>query len=242
MEGHEELACKLGPPVEHGAHHAHVVDASLALGGFLEHGEGLESSLKSEGSGLDHEEGGRAREERVGAEDPVRARGTVHDHPAVAVDQRPQSTREPLLGMKQALALPLELTEAAVGAGISTVLFLGTLALTRVRTRERTALRPGALLIVVLTGAALIFGTLDMPHYGDPNAPAHRHPRMNFVERTENDIDVDNVVTAVLGSYRGYDTLGETVVIFTAGVAVPLLLRRRSELRVEQESEAESAS
>jgi multicomponent Na+:H+ antiporter subunit B len=34
------------------------------------------------------------------------------------------------------------------------------------------------------------------------------------------------VVTAVLASYRGYDTLGETTVIFTAGVGVILLLRR----------------
>jgi len=34
------------------------------------------------------------------------------------------------------------------------------------------------------------------------------------------------VVTAVLASYRGYDTLGETTVIFTAGIGVLLLLRR----------------
>ena len=29
-----------------------------------------------------------------------------------------------------------------------------------------------------------------------------------------------NVVTAVLASYRGYDTLGETTVVFTAGAGV----------------------
>ncbi|MEO9971718.1 MAG: cation:proton antiporter, partial [Hyphomonadaceae bacterium] len=33
-----------------------------------------------------------------------------------------------------------------------------------------------------------------------------------------------NVVTAVLASYRGFDTLGETGVIFAAGIAVVLLL------------------
>jgi len=37
---------------------------------------------------------------------------------------------------------------------------------------------------------------------------------------------VPNVVTAVLASYRGYDTLGETTVIFTAGAGVIALLRR----------------
>ena len=38
---------------------------------------------------------------------------------------------------------------------------------------------------------------------------------------------VPNVVTAVLASYRGYDTLGETTVVFTAGAGVIVLLRRR---------------
>jgi multicomponent Na+:H+ antiporter subunit B len=38
---------------------------------------------------------------------------------------------------------------------------------------------------------------------------------------------VPNVVTAVVASYRGYDTLGETTVILTAGVGVMLLLGRR---------------
>jgi len=31
----------------------------------------------------------------------------------------------------------------------------------------------------------------------------------------------------VLASYRGYDTLGETTVVFTAGVGVIALLRRQ---------------
>jgi multicomponent Na+:H+ antiporter subunit B len=38
---------------------------------------------------------------------------------------------------------------------------------------------------------------------------------------------VPNVVTSVLASYRGYDTLGETTVVFTAGAGVIALLRRR---------------
>ena len=88
-------------------------------------------------------------------------------------------------------------TEASVGAGISTILALATLA----------------------------YGTLDMPHFGDPEAPASNYPHPSYVERTEHDIHVPNVVTAVLASYRGYDTLGETVVIFTAGIAVLVLLR-----------------
>ena len=116
-------------------------------------------------------------------------------------------------------------TEASVGAGISTILALATLALTT-RKAKVPVRRPALpLLIVVVTGAALVYGTLDMPHFGDPEAPASNYPHPSYVERTEHDIHVPNVVTAVLASYRGYDTLGETVVIFTAGIAVLVLLR-----------------
>jgi len=117
-------------------------------------------------------------------------------------------------------------TEASVGAGISTVLFLATLALTtpeEAPSRRRPWLPLAA---VVLTGAALVYATFDMPRYGDPGAPIHRHVAPRYLQESEEEIGVPNVVTSVLASYRGYDTLGETTVIFTAGVAVLLLLRR----------------
>ena len=116
-------------------------------------------------------------------------------------------------------------TEATVGAGISTILMLGALALTTTRAKPatRSAVLPFA--VVLLTGGALVYGTLDMPRFGDPEAPIHKYPDPSYLERTPDDIDVPNVVTAILSSYRGYDTLGETVVIFTACIAVLLLLR-----------------
>ena len=46
----------------------------------------------------------------------------------------------------------------------------------------------------------------------------------DYIERTHDEIGVPNMVTAILASYRGYDTWGETTVIFTAGVGVMLLL------------------
>ena len=115
-------------------------------------------------------------------------------------------------------------TEAAVGAGISTVLMLCTLALTSRKAKD-TKLKIMPLVIVVVTGVALIFGTIDMPHFGDEDAPVHRYPDPSYVEKAEHDIHMPNVITAVLASYRGYDTLGETTVIFTAGIGVMLLLR-----------------
>jgi multicomponent Na+:H+ antiporter subunit B len=117
-------------------------------------------------------------------------------------------------------------TEAAVGAGISTVLLLGTLALTGKKEKPTTASPLLPLLVVSVTGAALIYGTLDMPYFGDPNAPVHQYPDPGFVEKSMHDMHgLPNVVTSVLAGYRGYDTLGETAVIFTAGIAVLLILR-----------------
>lgn len=123
-------------------------------------------------------------------------------------------------------------TEAAVGAGISTVLMLGTLALTgkteKPEKPKKFSVMP--LIVVGITGAALIYGTLDMPAYGDANAPIHTWPDPSFVEKSIHDMHgLPNVVTAVLASYRGYDTLGETAVIFTAGIAVLLILRTNSD-------------
>jgi multicomponent Na+:H+ antiporter subunit B len=118
-------------------------------------------------------------------------------------------------------------TEASVGAGIATVLMLGTLALTTRKTKRPTRSPLLPLAVVLLTGAALAYGTLDMPYLGNPNAPIQLYPVPSYVERTPEEIGVPNVVTAVLASYRGYDTLGETTVIFTAGIGVLLLLRAR---------------
>ncbi|MCS7163964.1 MAG: hypothetical protein NZ845_03070 [Thermodesulfovibrio sp.] len=83
-----------------------------------------------------------------------------------------------------------------------------------------------ALMIVILTGAVLIYSTLDMPDWGDPNSPASLHVSPRYIEKTIEETATPNAVTSVLADYRGYDTLGETTVIFTAAVVCILLLRR----------------
>ena len=122
-------------------------------------------------------------------------------------------------------AADVAFTEAAVGAGISTVLMLGTLALTKNHEEKRpahTARLP--LLVVLITGAALVYGTYDIPSFGDPDSPAQQHVKPYYVEHGIEETGVPNIVTAVLASYRGYDTLGEVTVIFTAGIGVMLLI------------------
>jgi len=87
------------------------------------------------------------------------------------------------------------------------------------------------LIVAVIAGAFLIYGTIDMPDWGDPNSPASIHVSPRYITNTEIETATPNMVTSVLADYRGYDTLGETTVIFTAGMACILLLRRRSRVR-----------
>jgi multicomponent Na+:H+ antiporter subunit B len=120
---------------------------------------------------------------------------------------------------------------------VSTILMLGALNLTRVHERADVRhFQPLPLAVVTLTGAALAVATFDMPSYGDPNAPIHHHVADLYLHDSYEATHIPNVVTTVLASYRGYDTLGETAVVFTAAVGVLMLLtapRRRQPDREE---------
>lgn len=116
-------------------------------------------------------------------------------------------------------------TEAAVGAGISTLLMLSALSLTGRQEKPSRRHLP-ALLLVSVTGAGLAYGISDLPEFGAAGNPVHQHVAPRYLHESPGEIGVPNVVAAVLASYRGYDTLGETVVIFTAGIAVLLLIGR----------------
>ncbi len=126
-------------------------------------------------------------------------------------------------------AVDVAFTEAAVGAGVTTVLLLGTVALAGHREKVPMRARLGPLALVVATGAALIYGTFEMPRFGDPEAPANLYVAPHYIELASVETGVPNMVTAVLASYRGYDTLGEVTVIFIAGIGVLLLLGGRRE-------------
>ena len=134
-------------------------------------------------------------------------------------------------------AVDVAFTEAAVGAGITTILMLSAVALTGAEEKPRQT-RPfswASLAIVLATGAALVYATVDMPHLGAPDAPIHTHVAPRYIGESPREIGIPNVVTAVLASYRGYDTLGETVVVFTAGIAVLVLMGRAARRREDEE-------
>jgi multicomponent Na+:H+ antiporter subunit B len=116
-------------------------------------------------------------------------------------------------------------TEAVVGAGVSTIVLLGATLLARAETEKRNWRNIILPLVTAFgTGAILIYAATGLPEFGDAASPANSHVGHLYLQTTPTEIGVPNVVTAVLASYRGFDTLGETVVIFAAGIGVALLL------------------
>jgi multicomponent Na+:H+ antiporter subunit B len=122
-------------------------------------------------------------------------------------------------------AVDVAMTEASVGAGISTVILLTTLHLIKTREMQKSRHQVVPLLISLITGGVIVWGTLVLPRFGTADAPIHKHVAPRYLQESIKETNVPNVVTAVLADYRGYDTLGETTVIFTAGIGVMLLLR-----------------
>ncbi len=84
-----------------------------------------------------------------------------------------------------------------------------------------------SILIMILFMAVMLYATMDLPDRGDPEAPANVHVSPTYIEDSIEDTHTPNIVTSVLADYRSYDTLGETVVIFTAGLACILILMKR---------------
>jgi len=121
-------------------------------------------------------------------------------------------------------AVDVAFTEAAVGAGISTVLFLAAMAYVPADEKPSQNRNLLAGLICVGAGALLLLAVFDLPTLGDPMAPVHQHVAPRYLAESGSALQIPNVVTTVLASYRGFDTLGETIVVFTAGLGVLMLL------------------
>ena len=130
------------------------------------------------------------------------------------------------------LAAPdVALTEAAVGAGITTVFFLVTIAKTvrpgGERLFERIEWR--SLAVVALLAAVLLSTVGSLPAVGAADAPVATSPVTDYyLGNAYTETGVENAVTAVLAAYRGFDTFGEATVVVAAGVAVLLVLRQEA--------------
>ena len=121
------------------------------------------------------------------------------------------------------------LTEAAVGAGVTTVLFLVTIVKTVRPGGERIFehVRWGPLGLVALLLGVMLATVPSLPRVGDPkSAVVAGDVTRYYLENAYPETGVENVVTAVLAAYRGFDTFGEATVVVAAGIAVLLVLRR----------------
>ncbi len=128
-------------------------------------------------------------------------------------------------------AVDVAFVEAVVGAGLSTVLFLLTLFRARAKDTQlrRTPTPLVALLGLPLLGFVLLYAIAPLYPDGQPLRPASTHVADAYLQESYKATKTPNVVTAVLMDYRAFDTLIETGVIFTAGIACALLLRSHSE-------------
>lgn len=115
------------------------------------------------------------------------------------------------------------ITEAAIGAGISTLLLLAVLLLTG--EQEKPSKHPLLPIILMgITGAALFLAVSSLPAFGDGTSAAATHVIPYYLSESSEEIGIPNVVTSILASYRGFDTMGEVFVVFTAGISVFMLL------------------
>ncbi len=121
-------------------------------------------------------------------------------------------------------AVDVAFTEAAVGAGFSTVLFLAAMAWLPAEEKRDRALVVLPLILCITAGSLLMWAVAYLPAMGDPSSVVHQHVAPRYLTESYDKLHIPNVVTTVLASYRGFDTFGETIVILTAGIGVLLIL------------------
>jgi multicomponent Na+:H+ antiporter subunit B len=142
-------------------------------------------------------------------------------------------------------AVDVAFTEAAVGAGVSTVFIVSTIYNSSATMRPRSRGLPFKLFIgvvVTVAGAFLLSALPDFPNWGDPDSPVNATVAPYYIKNSLQDTHVPNLVTSVLADYRGFDTLLETVVVFIACIGIYSILRIESARTKTEEPEEESAS
>ncbi len=132
------------------------------------------------------------------------------------------------------LAVDVAITEIAIGAGASSILMLLTLSKVGIDekisaniSRQEKQKKYITLAFLIIIGLFICVSLMDMPPFMELSNPSNLHVANRYIEETPTNYKIPNIVTAVLGSYRGYDTMGETTVILIAAVGVFTLLRSK---------------
>ena len=123
----------------------------------------------------------------------------------------------------------VSMTEAAIGSALTSIFPLAILSMPEIDNNKlKIENSKFAFCIMILLILIFIYLVSFMPLYGDFNAPAHNHIAAYYLSNAGEDIGIKSVVASILASYRGYDTLGETLVIFAAGLCVILILNTKN--------------
>lgn len=80
-------------------------------------------------------------------------------------------------------------------------------------------------MLFILLFVVLSYNIIQMPSKFDTTAPAYNDMTTHYINNAVEDTGVINIVSAVLADYRAFDTLGETMVLFTSIVAVASILK-----------------
>lgn len=127
------------------------------------------------------------------------------------------------------LAVDVALVEAALGAGLTGLLFILAILATTRHAAERAPKRSRIAVLSVVAAflGVMLYASVDLPNRGDPESPAHQGIATYFLANSKAETNTPNVVTSLLADYRSGDTLGETFVILTAALAATVVLARR---------------
>ncbi|QKX00890.1 DUF4040 domain-containing protein [Wolbachia endosymbiont of Dipetalonema caudispina] len=116
------------------------------------------------------------------------------------------------------------ITEASVGAGLTTVFTFAALSLIK-NHKINLSHSPIMLFFILFLAIYLSCFIIQLPDFGSHDAPIHLHVAPYYIENTKKIADISNIVTIILASFRGYDTFGETIVVFTAALCIILILK-----------------
>ena len=126
-------------------------------------------------------------------------------------------------------AVDVALTEAAVGAGISTLLFIKVLNNIDDTLPKNAARDLSSFILFFLLSIILISFSLNFPEFGLSSITSNAPSTQYYLNQSQVDIGIPNVVTSILAGYRAFDTLGEVLVIFIAGISVLGILREEKD-------------